>query len=46
MLEEKWKKLQLKKSVQEFSILIFFLIAFVRGNEGIIMLAAEDREVN
>lgn len=39
-----------KSIVQEFSILIyiyfFLFIAFLRGKEGIIILAAQDREVN
>lgn len=46
-----WSTRKKKKSiVQEFSILIyiyfFLFIAFLRGKEGIIILAAQDREVN
>lgn len=51
-----WKYPQLLKLgaqkgsiVQEFSLFCFFFflfIAFVRGKEGIITLAAKDREVN
>lgn len=44
-VRSKTKKLQLKKLFRNF-VFFFLFIAFVRGNEGIIMLAVEDREVN
>lgn len=46
-VRRKTKKLQLKKWFRNLPFyFVFPFIAFVRSNEGIIMLAAEHREVN
>lgn len=45
-VRRKVKKLQLKTNCLGIFYFFFLFIAFVRGNEGTIMLAAEDREVN